>query len=318
MLKPFRIRNLLDSSPEPELASPSVNHGAHGTEQARTTLDIERGLVEDIVYCRANGKIIFPRPEAPRDGIVQVSAGEYDKTISSHPQSKLSYMDNDDGELITVSHKIQQNSRDVCVLTSQKVGSSLELAQRLDEPVDNSLCLFETQEPGGLGPMHIFDIRRSSPTLDIWRAIEARTMARFKAAVPITSSFDQDSRVEGSSTVDSSENCNTADHNFDKGRSGPTLDQTHDDIRQRWFRACNPPQLSAAPRSAKDEDTRTEIQKVDQSIREEFLPEARIDAMTKNGSTLCTTAMPSSTPSSPITEEGKRQVLLPKIIFRIG
>jgi hypothetical protein len=89
-------------------------------EQARTTLDDESELVESIVYCRADGTKIFPRSEASRDGIVQMSAGEYDKTISSHPQSKLSYMDNDDGELIIVSHKVQPNSRDVCFLTCKR------------------------------------------------------------------------------------------------------------------------------------------------------------------------------------------------------
>lgn len=42
-------------------------------------------------------------PNVHRHGIVRVSAEEYDETIAAHPQAKLSYMDDDDGDTITVS-----------------------------------------------------------------------------------------------------------------------------------------------------------------------------------------------------------------------
>lgn len=45
---------------------------------------------------------VTPSPATDRHGIVRVSAEEYDKTIAAHPQSKLTYMDEDDGDTITV------------------------------------------------------------------------------------------------------------------------------------------------------------------------------------------------------------------------
>lgn len=38
-----------------------------------------------------------------RDGVVQVSAPDYDTTILKHPEATLMYMDDDDGEIISVS-----------------------------------------------------------------------------------------------------------------------------------------------------------------------------------------------------------------------
>lgn len=36
-------------------------------------------------------------------GLIQLSAGEYDKIIGDHPNGTLTYIDDDDGDLITVS-----------------------------------------------------------------------------------------------------------------------------------------------------------------------------------------------------------------------
>lgn len=38
-----------------------------------------------------------------RDGVVQVSASQYEEIASNHPRARLTYADDDDGELITVS-----------------------------------------------------------------------------------------------------------------------------------------------------------------------------------------------------------------------
>lgn len=43
----------------------------------------------------------FP-PSLYHDGTVCISAREYDATISVHPQATLKYMDEDDGDIITV------------------------------------------------------------------------------------------------------------------------------------------------------------------------------------------------------------------------
>ncbi|KAI9929214.1 hypothetical protein ASPWEDRAFT_354198 [Aspergillus wentii DTO 134E9] len=85
-----------------------------------------------------------------RDGVVQVSASQYEEIASNHPRARLTYADDDDGELITV-------------------GSSLELSQRLDEPID-----VPSQEDSH-EPMHIFDIRRSNSVTELWKKYEYRT-----------------------------------------------------------------------------------------------------------------------------------------------
>ncbi|KIW69103.1 hypothetical protein PV04_04998 [Phialophora macrospora] len=97
-------------------------------------------------------------------GVVQVSRRQYDNTIRSQPDATLSYIDLDDGEVITV-------------------GSSFELCQRLEEPVSPSTS--GDRSPISLWPaftnaveekqnkIHIFDIRRTSGSLAVWRDHEA-------------------------------------------------------------------------------------------------------------------------------------------------
>ncbi|KAJ9603727.1 hypothetical protein H2200_011913 [Cladophialophora chaetospira] len=97
-------------------------------------------------------------------GVVQISRRQYASTIQSQPDATLSYVDLDDGEVITV-------------------GSSLELSQRLDEPVTHAA--YNGRSPVAAWPaytnaleekenkMHIFDIRRTSGSLAVWRDHEA-------------------------------------------------------------------------------------------------------------------------------------------------
>ena len=44
-------------------------------------------------------------PRINYDAIVRITAPEYDSTISDHPEATLNYVDEDDGELITVSRQ---------------------------------------------------------------------------------------------------------------------------------------------------------------------------------------------------------------------
>ncbi|KAI9847297.1 MAG: hypothetical protein M1837_002884 [Sclerophora amabilis] len=98
--------------------------------------------------------------------IFQIAAPEYDAIISDHPEATLTYMDEDDGEVITV-------------------GSSLELSQRLEEPVPDSSAL--KRQPSWLYPRqakpalpsfssashstHVFDVDRSERVLQLWRKV---------------------------------------------------------------------------------------------------------------------------------------------------
>ncbi|KIX00974.1 uncharacterized protein Z518_10040 [Rhinocladiella mackenziei CBS 650.93] len=95
-------------------------------------------------------------------GIVQITGGQYDTTIRSQPDAVLSYIDDDDGDVITV-------------------GSSFELEQRLDEPARHSVLPVSPAFPTGRESkenkmmMHIFDIKHTSGSLAVWREHEAYT-----------------------------------------------------------------------------------------------------------------------------------------------
>ncbi|KAJ5156019.1 hypothetical protein N7492_008822 [Penicillium capsulatum] len=87
-----------------------------------------------------------------RSGTVQISSTDYDEIASKHPRARLTYLDDDDtdGDQITV-------------------GSSLELSQRLDEPLETAPFVFSGPSNE---PMHIFDIRRSNSVTELWRRYE--------------------------------------------------------------------------------------------------------------------------------------------------
>ncbi|KAL4942264.1 hypothetical protein BDV06DRAFT_192635 [Aspergillus oleicola] len=82
-----------------------------------------------------------------RQGLVQLAAADYDEIAYSHPQARLTYLDEDDGDIITI-------------------GSSLELAQRLDELPSQTT---DTQFPSTI---HLFDIRRRQSIIDLWKRFE--------------------------------------------------------------------------------------------------------------------------------------------------
>ncbi|KAE8380041.1 hypothetical protein BDV26DRAFT_150390 [Aspergillus bertholletiae] len=127
MLKPFQIRDLHRSSSQDSLA---------------TSQSLGHTVVED---CST-----LPNRH---QGIVRLSATDYDEITANHPRARLTYVDDDDEELITV-------------------GSSLELSQRLEEPVDTSAIPQPTLESVPHEPMHIFDIRRSNSVKNLWKKFE--------------------------------------------------------------------------------------------------------------------------------------------------
>ncbi|KAJ6020664.1 hypothetical protein N7540_006168 [Penicillium herquei] len=100
-----------------------------------------------------------PNPEEPSSsqGVVQISSSDYDDLASNHPRARLTYIDDDDGDQITV-------------------GSSLELSERLDEPVDiaSRLTSIHISDDTPV-PMHIFDIRRSNSVTELWQRFETQT-----------------------------------------------------------------------------------------------------------------------------------------------
>lgn len=126
-LKQFRIRDLHDGSSQQQQSS-------RGGDQAQDIVDTaERHDISDL---------------SSRHAVVQVSESDYDDIASNHPRALLTYIDEeDDGEVITV-------------------GSSIELSQRLSEPIDLKSQL---EQNNYNHPMHIFDIRRSNSVTELWK-----------------------------------------------------------------------------------------------------------------------------------------------------
>lgn len=99
----------------------------------------------------------------PSPGLITITKRQYESTIKSQPDARLLYLDDDDGELITV-------------------GSGLELSQRLEEPVLKYTrgTFVETRNPVDDKLVHVFDIKRSSGSLAEWRDHEAYSSKGFR------------------------------------------------------------------------------------------------------------------------------------------
>lgn len=80
MLGPFRVR-------KPGRGPRSLNSGSDDTCRFRPAL---RYLTD------------VSSPSSPREMTVQLTGSEYDKTIQDVPECKLLYIDDDDGETVTV------------------------------------------------------------------------------------------------------------------------------------------------------------------------------------------------------------------------
>jgi hypothetical protein len=84
MLRPFRVRDLHQ---EP------VRQNLYDAETESTLSIIQHPLAESSLS----------QPVTTRHGTVHLSAPEYDDIVTSYPRAALTYVDEDDGEMITVS-----------------------------------------------------------------------------------------------------------------------------------------------------------------------------------------------------------------------
>ncbi|KAK2743256.1 hypothetical protein FQN57_004945 [Myotisia sp. PD_48] len=191
MLNPFRINGLGDISDE----------GSTGYDPLKTTGS-------------GNSKAAA--------ATVQLSAVEYDETISKVPEATLTYLDVDDGETITV-------------------GSSRELAQCLAEPLPPMAHIL----PPDAGvdnyiPMHIFDIRRTRTAVDTWQAIQARGFPGMRRLSWISSRSP--SPLELNDPASNSANLFPILTEI-QGSNSQTGENTGD-ARLKWFHSCDPPQVT--------------------------------------------------------------------------
>lgn len=109
------------------------------------------------------------------DGVVQLTAPEYDSTLHSYPDAALTYLDEDDGETVTV-------------------GSSLELQQRLEEPIHirrlhRPRLGSAPRSPGFNQKIHIFDIKHTANNLLVWRDHAAYSGKTFRDGPPVSPSL---------------------------------------------------------------------------------------------------------------------------------
>ena len=86
MLNPFKIKDLHRSQLQENQAEPA----------ASTTRD----LSQTTIYDGADNQLSQSKY---RNGTVQLSSSDYDEIAATHPRARLTYMDDDDGEVITVS-----------------------------------------------------------------------------------------------------------------------------------------------------------------------------------------------------------------------
>jgi len=80
MLKPFQIRDLHGPRPQEDSTESTQN-------TSQTVIDHQTQ----------------PSQSGKRHGTVQLSSSAYDEIVSTHPRARLTYPDDDDGEVITVS-----------------------------------------------------------------------------------------------------------------------------------------------------------------------------------------------------------------------
>ncbi|KAL9059416.1 MAG: hypothetical protein Q9206_001489 [Seirophora lacunosa] len=115
------------------------------------------------------------------NALIRITSTEYDGIIATCTPAALSYIDEEDGETI-------------------RVGSSLELAQRLDDPVPP---LSRSEDRAGtagehtrkimpgwyavpdLPPCHSFDINHCQDVDDIWRSLAERTRLSLLSLTPL-------------------------------------------------------------------------------------------------------------------------------------
>jgi hypothetical protein len=149
------------------------------------------------------------------------------------------------------------------------VGSSFELGQRLDEPINlrsrrssRQLLRQGILTPPSLSTMHIFDINRTSTSLNTWREFEMKDRG-LSAALKNLDSKSSSPQTEGLKKPDGDLKVHV-DASDDAARL-----KELDDERQRWFWACNPPRMvpvQAPAHSSRPESDAGTVKRVQSSV----------------------------------------------------
>lgn len=173
------------------------------------------------------------------------------------------------------------------------MGSSLELKQRLDDPLPSFSSKYPPLDRTGdeLEPMHIFDIGKYDSVVDTWRKYQARPSEDH--SILQTSSLAHQNTL----SYDSLLTCNSpARKQGGAGWENKTMGPA-----ERWTAFCNPPLLSNGFGPVEPQFNRKELSHdLNESPREAsswitIPPRSDEDSR-------------AASPSLPITEEGKKQV----------
>ncbi|KAI9707669.1 MAG: hypothetical protein M1836_000630 [Candelina mexicana] len=203
-----------------------------------------------------------PPDEGQAQITVRISLLDYNEVILKHPEAALSYMDEDDGEIVTV-------------------GSSLELQDRLNEPVPLS-----PTSPISTS-MHIFDINtQETGVLGIWRDIVTRSGP--PGWFDMRGAFNKNTEMTGSAT---------------EYWQDPIIDL--EAKRVRCFEATNPPQsapMHSPSESSRDRQLYPDLKQGLDSQKEAMLQKA--DPLSLNQPFILRSA---ESPHSILTNEGRQQ-----------
>ena len=167
--------------------------------------------------------------------LIEITAPEYDSTVSDHPEATLKYVDEDDGEVVTVGSRPRMFACHTNIRI--QVGTSLELSERLREPIPKALERAQLY--------HLFDIDRKEHIVNIWQSFAERTTEvhskdhlnesefhRSSIQIQAFKPWGQDRRVSSVLHGTASEHVS---HGFKYDEA--------DDRHIHYIRACNPPQL---------------------------------------------------------------------------
>ncbi|KZF24688.1 hypothetical protein L228DRAFT_259871 [Xylona heveae TC161] len=169
--------------------------------------------------------------------IIHISESVYDNILSRSRDAALRYMDEDDGEIVTI-------------------GSSLELVQRLDEPLPrwmrssrrslpgaypNASPAAETPAAAEANNTHVFEINRTNEVIEIWRTTSAT--AKGLTARPKELETPEEFLQICPAKVDDIYDKNTTVVNHEDPAS--MSDEPLDNERSRYFEATEPPLAQA-------------------------------------------------------------------------
>lgn len=102
-MKPFQIRDLHGPVPPPDSSHPP---GCDSSQDSRPDGGSDTTELYKLDHGEGPEELSTSNTSygTSRPGIIQMTAHEYDEAVTGYPQNSLMYMDDDDGETVTVCY----------------------------------------------------------------------------------------------------------------------------------------------------------------------------------------------------------------------